>query len=77
MDESLLAYQESAPLYDHFAEKDDISYYKTLGLQYRTALEIGVGTMKVALVLARAGVKVWGIDNSPHIVVEAEKVDNV
>jgi len=68
-----LAYQKSAPLYDHFAEKDDISYYKTHGLQYGNALEIGVGTMRVALALARVGVKVWGIDNSSHMLEEAEK----
>lgn len=73
MEDSILAYQESAQLYDLFAENDDVSYYKTLGLQYGTALEIGVGTMRVALALARAGVKVWGIDNSSQMLEEAEK----
>ncbi|NWG11493.1 methyltransferase domain-containing protein [Candidatus Bathyarchaeota archaeon] len=30
----------------------------------KKALELGVGTGRVAIELARAGVSVWGIDNS-------------
>ena len=69
----LLAYKDSAPFYDFFASKNDIPYYKELGLQYESALEIGVGTARVALELAKAGVEVWGIDNSLYMLEEAKK----
>lgn len=68
-----MAYRESAPFYDLFASENDVSYYKELGLQCGSALEIGVGTARVALELARAGVEVWGIDNSLQMLKEAEK----
>jgi SAM-dependent methyltransferase len=59
-----MSYDRSAKYYDLFGEKDDSAYYKELGMQYGSALEIGVGTARVALELAAAGVDVWGIDNS-------------
>ena len=62
-----MSYDKSAKYYDLFGEKPDIEYYKTLGLQNGTALEIGVGTARIALELARAGVKVYGIDNSDEM----------
>lgn len=68
-----MAYRESAPFYDFFASENDIPYYKELALYYGSALEIGVGTARVALELAKAGVEVWGIDNSPHMLVEAKR----
>ena len=68
-----LAYRESARFYDLFASENDVQYYKELGLKCGSALEIGVGTARVALELARAGVEVWGIDNSPQMLKEAKK----
>ncbi len=68
-----MAYKGSAQLYDLFASENDVAYYKELALQRGSALEIGVGTARVALELARAGVEVWGIDNSPEMLKEAEK----
>ena len=68
-----MAYKDSAPLYDLFASENDVPYYKELGLQYGSALEIGVGTARVALELAKASVKVWGIDNSRQMLAEAQK----
>jgi len=62
-----MAYKASARFYYLFASENDVPYYKELGLQYGNALEVGVGTARVALELARAGVEVWGIDNSLHI----------
>lgn len=59
-----MGYERSAQFYDLFGEKPDIEYYKGLGMNYGSALEIGVGTARVALELARAGVAVWGIDSS-------------
>jgi len=67
-----MAYRESAPYYDLFIDENDVDYYKTLALHHESALEIGVGTARVALELAKAGVQVWGIDNSPNMLREAE-----
>jgi SAM-dependent methyltransferase len=60
-----MGYEVSAQYYDLFGEKPDLEYYKQLAVEAGHALEIGVGTGRVALELARAGVEVWGIDNSP------------
>lgn len=53
-----MAYKDSARFYDLFASEDDVPYYKELGLQYGSALEVDVGTARVALELARASVEV-------------------
>ena len=68
-----MAYRESAPYYDLFIDENDVDYYKALALQHGSALEIGVGTARVALELAKAGIQVWGIDNSSNMLKEAEK----
>lgn len=60
-----MGYEVSAKYYDLFGEKPDLEYYKQLAVEAGQALEIGVGTGRVALELAKAGVEVWGIDNSP------------
>lgn len=58
-------YGPASKYYDLFASKDDIDFYKELAVKYgRKALELGVGTGRVAIELAKAGVTVWGIDNS-------------
>jgi len=53
-----MAFMESAPYYDLFIDENDVDYYKTLALQHESTLEIGVGTARVALELAKAGVQV-------------------
>jgi SAM-dependent methyltransferase len=60
-----MGYEVSAKYYDLFGEKPDLEYYKQLAVEAGQALEIGVGTGRVALELAKASVEVWGIDNSP------------
>jgi ubiquinone/menaquinone biosynthesis C-methylase UbiE len=62
-----MGYEASAHYYDLFGEKPDIPYYKKLGETYRKAAELGVGTARVALELAKAGVRVWGIDTSENM----------
>lgn len=42
-------------------------------MEHQKTLEIGVGMVRVALELAKASVEVLGIDNSPHMLKEAEK----
>ncbi|MBU7013826.1 MAG: class I SAM-dependent methyltransferase [Theionarchaea archaeon] len=67
-----MGYEASAQYYDLFGEKPDLEYYKQLAEKAGKALEIGVGTGRVALELAKVGVEVWGIDNSPAMLKIAE-----
>ncbi len=61
-------YGPASKYYDLFASKDDIDFYKGLAVKYgRKALELGVGTGRVAIELAKADVTVWGIDNSKYM----------
>jgi ubiquinone/menaquinone biosynthesis C-methylase UbiE len=63
-----MTYRLSARFYDLFGSKDDLGFYKELALQSgNRALELGVGTARVAISLAKAGVTVIGIDNSVHM----------
>jgi ubiquinone/menaquinone biosynthesis C-methylase UbiE len=60
-----VTYRLAAKFYDLFGSKNDLDFYKELALQSgNKALELGVGTARVAISLARAGVTVVGIDNS-------------
>ena len=63
-----MTYRLAAKFYDLFDSKDDLDFYKELALQSGgKALELGVGTARVAIPLARVGVTVVGIDNSVHM----------
>ena len=60
--------------YDLFGAKDDVDFYRDLAHENGDkALELGVGTARLALELARDGVEVWGIDNSEHMLQAAMK----
>jgi ubiquinone/menaquinone biosynthesis C-methylase UbiE len=61
-------YGPASKYYDLFGSKDDIPFYRELALKHgRKALELGVGTGRVAIELAKAGVTVLGIDNSRYM----------
>jgi ubiquinone/menaquinone biosynthesis C-methylase UbiE len=61
-------YGPASKYYDLFASKDDINFYKELSLKHgRKALELGVGTGRVAIELAKANITVWGVDNSKYM----------
>jgi len=63
-----MTYRLAAKFYDLFGFKNDLEFYKELALQSGgKALELGVGTARVAIPLARAGVTVVGIDDSVHM----------
>jgi len=64
-----MTYREGAEkYYDLFGEKQDGPFYLDLAQKHGyKALELGVGTARLAIQLARAGVEVWGIDNSSHM----------
>ena len=63
------SYQEGAErFYDLFGEKDDVEFYVEQAKRSGgKALELGVGTARLAIRLARAGVETWGIDTSRHM----------
>jgi ubiquinone/menaquinone biosynthesis C-methylase UbiE len=66
--EIVMNYGLASKYYDLFASKDDITFYKELSLKHGgKALELGVGTGRVAIELAKASVIVWGIDNSKYM----------
>ena len=69
-----LTYRSAAKFYDLFGEKNDLEFYKELALQSgKNALELGVGTARVAIPLAMAGIRVVGIDNSDFMLEEARR----
>jgi len=70
-----MSYREGAEkFYDLFGAKDDAPFYIELAHRHGDkALELGVGTARLAIQLAREGVDTWGIDNSPHMLRAAER----
>ncbi|MEA2090284.1 MAG: class I SAM-dependent methyltransferase [Thermoproteota archaeon] len=63
-----MTYRLAAKFYDLFGSKNDLEFYRELALQTgKEALELGVGTGRVAIPLAKAGITVVGIDNSVHM----------
>lgn len=56
-------------LYDilHENHVDDIALYERFGKERKTILECGIGSGRIAIPLAREGVVVYGIDNSPQM----------
>jgi SAM-dependent methyltransferase len=71
-----MTYKHSARFYDLFGSKNDLEFYRRLALRSgRNALELGVGTGRLAIPLAKAGITVVGIDNSVHMLdVAGEKL---
>ena len=60
--------------YDLFGDKNDGPFYIELAHeQGGKALELGVGTARLAIQLARAGIEVWGIDNSTYMLNAAKE----
>jgi SAM-dependent methyltransferase len=62
--------EELAALYDLFYADyaEDVAMYENFARRGDTpSLEIGIGTGRVALRLARAGLEIAGIDGSPHM----------
>jgi len=63
-----MTYRLAAKFYDLFGSKNDLEFYKELALQSgNKALELGVGTARVAISIAMAGITVVGIENSVHM----------
>lgn len=69
-----MSYREGAErFYDLFGAKNDAPFYIELAHRHGDrALELGVGTARLAIQLARAGIETWGVDNSSHMLKAAE-----
>jgi ubiquinone/menaquinone biosynthesis C-methylase UbiE len=60
--------------YDLFGEKDDVDFYLSVAKKYGPkALELGVGTARLAINLAKAGIETWGIDTSQYMLNAADQ----
>jgi ubiquinone/menaquinone biosynthesis C-methylase UbiE len=69
-----MTYRRTSEFYDLFGSKNDLDFYKELALESgKKALELGVGTGRVAIHLANAGITVVGIDNSVNMLKIARK----
>jgi ubiquinone/menaquinone biosynthesis C-methylase UbiE len=69
-----MTYGLAAKFYDLFGAKEDLKFYRELALHCgNKALELGVGTGRLAIPLAKAGVTVFGIDNSAHMLKVAKE----
>lgn len=65
---------ELARIYDAFPFDADVPFYLELARQADgPVLEVGCGTGRLLLPLARAGVSVVGVDTSPHMLALAEQ----
>jgi ubiquinone/menaquinone biosynthesis C-methylase UbiE len=75
----VMNYGPASKYYDLFGTKDDIGFYRELAVKHgRKALELGVGTGRAAIELAKAGVTVWGIDSSEYMLnVAGKKLEKV
>ncbi len=71
---AVVNYGPASKYYDLFGSKDDVAFYRELAVRHgRKALELGVGTGRVAVELAKADVAVWGIDNSSYMLAVARQ----
>jgi SAM-dependent methyltransferase len=72
------AHYDDPAYYDktYRSRRDDVAYYVRLGrLSHGPVLEYGVGTGRIAIELARAGVEVTGVDRSaPMLAALAERL---
>ncbi len=67
-----MSYGPASKYYDYFASMDGVDFYTQLAMDTGgKALELGVGTGRVAIELAKAGAKVLGIDDSRYMLAVA------
>lgn len=70
------AHYRDARYYDHFyrRRKEDVRFYADLAeAQGGPVLELGVGTGRVALAIARRGIEVVGVDRMPQMLARARE----
>ncbi len=72
---SSTGYDAEAPFYDYTWDglTEDIEFYKRSLARARTVLDAMCGTGRVTVALARAGLRVWGVDSSVEMLRQARK----
>lgn len=73
-DEGALAHYLDPAYYTktYQSRRHDVDFYVRLAREYRHVLEYGVGNGRIALPMARAGVKVFGVDLSRSMLADLE-----
>jgi SAM-dependent methyltransferase len=68
-----MGYEKSAHLYDLFDKKDNIEFFYQYASRAGEALDIGAGTGRIAIPLARRGIRLWCVEPSPAMRREFKK----
>ena len=68
-----MSYEKSAHLYDLFDQKANIDFFLRFAISAGEALDIGAGTGRVAIPLAKRGVKLHCVEPSPAMRREFER----
>lgn len=66
-------YEKSARFYDLFDEKDNIPFFSRYAMKAGEVLDVGAGTGRIALPLARKGIKVYAVEPSQAMLDVFEK----
>jgi SAM-dependent methyltransferase len=66
-------YEKSAHLYDLFDRKENVEFFSRYALQAGEILDVGAGTGRIAVPLARRGIRVTCVEPSPAMRGEFEK----
>ena len=66
-------YEEAAHLYDLFASEDSLDFFCHYGAEAGEILDVGAGTGRIAIRMARRGVDVYCVEPSPAMRGEFEK----
>jgi SAM-dependent methyltransferase len=66
-------YEKSAPFYDLFDHKQNIDFFYQYATQAGETLDIGAGTGRIAIPLARRGIVVYCVEPSPAMRGEFER----
>jgi SAM-dependent methyltransferase len=66
-------YEKSAHLYDLFDRKENVEFFSRYALQAGEILDVGAGTGRIAVPLARRGIRVTCVEPSPAMREEFEK----
>jgi SAM-dependent methyltransferase len=66
-------YGQSAKFYDLFDRKENVSFFLRYGLECGEILDVGAGTGRIAIPLAREGVEICAVEPSPQMRGEFER----
>jgi SAM-dependent methyltransferase len=68
-----MGYLSSARFYDLFDNKPNIGFYKRFAKKYSVVLDVGAGTGRIAIPLAKSGIEVYCVEPSSAMLREFER----